>query len=148
MSDSDVIGYFNNSVSLDLLRLVCGQELGDGIARTVYACPLRSDLVVKIETRGKSFQNVMEWELWQEVQHTKSLARWFAPCEFISSCGTVLAMRRTEPVPTRMLPKRLPEMLTDLKPSNYGLLGGRVVCHDYGFIIKELNTKLRMVDWG
>lgn len=147
MSDSDVLGYFRNTVDRDLLRLVCGHELGEGIARTVYSCKMRSDLVIKIETRGQSFQNVMEWELWGEIEHHKMLARWFAPCEFMSPCGTVLAMRRTEPVPMARLPKSMPEMLTDLKPSNYGLLDGRVVCHDYGFINKELNTKLRTVEW-
>ena len=147
MPDSDVIGFFNNVVDMDLLRVVCGTELGSGIARTVYECRLRPDLVVKVETAGTSFQNIKEWEFWNSWEFDKDIRRWLAPCHSISPCGAILMQYRTEPIPSGRFPAKMPKFLTDMKKSNYGLLKGKVVCHDYGLVVTEINHTLRKADW-
>jgi hypothetical protein len=120
----------------ELWRLVCGDVLGQGVARTVYEHRLDPCLVVKVEEGVESFQNVAEWQAWQEVQHTE-FARWFAPCVAISPCGGVLVQRRTTRAAVH--PERIPNFLSDTKLGNFGILrprdgeeAGRFVCHDYG----------------
>lgn len=142
--------FFNNTVSRDLLWLICGKHLGGGMSRQVYECKLRPDLVLKFETEAGQFQNVMEWETWQELQDYEPAARWLAPCEFISPCGAVLAMRRTSLATKLDYPARLPSFLTDTKRANYGLLEGRLVCHDYGLhrlMSLGASQRVRKVDW-
>jgi hypothetical protein len=39
-------------------------------------------------------------------------------------------MERTRPL--EKAPTHLPNFMTDLKPENFGRLGNRIVCHDYG----------------
>lgn len=77
--------------------LLCGQFLGEGMSRKVFVCGLDSSLVVKVETEAGRFQNVKEWELWQEIQYT-SAAKWLAPCLHLSPDGTILVMARTSPL--------------------------------------------------
>ncbi len=146
-NDDEVRKYFANTVDLDLLRLVCGEEIGNGIARTVYGCRLREDLVVKIETAGTSFQNIMEWEFWNTWSYDKDVSRWLAPCEMISPCGAILLQHRTSPIPPEKFPSKMPKFLTDMKKSNYGLLKGKVVCHDYGMVVNNVTTTQRKADW-
>lgn len=147
MSDEDVKKYFTNTVSLDLLGLICGEEIGHGVARTVYDCRVREDLVVKIETAGTSFQNIKEWEFWRSWEFNKDVKRWLAPCYSISPCGSILMQYRTEPIPSGKFPSKMPKFLTDMKKSNYGLLKGKVVCHDYGLVVTEVNTTVRKSEW-
>lgn len=127
--------------------MVAGEKLGSGIARTAYVNLLDSTKVVKIEDVSCSFQNVLEWETWQRIQHTKH-ARWFAPCFSISPCGMVLIQGRTT-TPSRYPPK-VPAFLTDLKRSNYGSYKGRFVCHDYGMTLlmeNGMTTRMRKASW-
>lgn len=146
-NDATVAAYFINTISADLLRTVCGREIGYGDGRTVYECAIRPDLVVKIETPSHSFQNQGEWKFWNDWRLDKDVRRWLAPCESISPCGTVLLQRRTEPVPSGRFPKKLPRFLTDVKRSNFGLLNGRFVCHDYGLVRVIISTVLSQADW-
>ena len=53
---------FQNSVSWDVLRMVLGQKIGEGIGRQVFVCNYDWALVVKLEDRERSFQNIHEWE--------------------------------------------------------------------------------------
>lgn len=115
----------------EAFNLLATELIGSGSARMVYSCALRPDCVVKVEEGSKSFQNITEWQTWQEVKDTPQ-AKWFAPCVEISPSGSVLVMRRTDPVPKGQLPRRVPAFFTDLKRTNFGLLDGRFVCHDYG----------------
>ncbi len=115
----------------EAFNLLATELIGSGAARKVFSCSLRPDCVVKVEEGSKSFQNITEWQTWQQVQGLPQ-AKWFAPCLDISPCGSVLVMRRTEPAPKGQLPSRLPAFFTDLKRTNFGLLDGRFVCHDYG----------------
>ena len=140
---------YGPTILRDVLRMISGKQLGRGVARDVYACELVPDCVVKVEDNAGSFQNVMEWETWQRVKDSP-VAKWFAPCRWISPSGTVLVMERTEPIPRAKFPTKVPAFLTDLKRTNYGLLKGRVVCHDYGtnlLIELGMTTRMRKADW-
>jgi hypothetical protein len=123
----------------DAFNMFCGDVIGRGMSRTVYASPLLPNSVVKVETGAQQFQNIVEWETWQRVKDTPA-SRWFAACEFISPCGIVLVMQRTRSAGLGEFPDRVPVFLTDLKRTNYGMVGANrdgggkqfLVCHDYG----------------
>lgn len=125
--------YFNgNTLARDLFDIMCRDQLGSGIGRVVFEMRGDPTKVIKFEVVSQSFQNVIEWETWESLSSTKE-AKWLAPCTRISACGTVLIMERTSPIPTKYkLPTHVPAFLSDFKRDNYGLLNGRLVCHDYG----------------
>lgn len=136
-------------VGRELGSLLLGDLFARGSARDVYTTPLDDAWVVKVETTAGSFQNVIEWETWREVQETP-FSIYFAPCLHISKCGGVLIQRKTQAVGLSQLPKRMPAFLCDFKRSNYGLLDGRIVCHDYGLqfaIHSGLTRRQRTVKW-
>lgn len=142
---------FHQSVSVGILRdwmnMACGKQIGSGVGRNVFVYDLNPAFVIKVEANG--FQNVIEWEWWQSVGTTR-YARWFAPCRHISPTGTILLMERTLPAPRSKFPKKMPVFLGDFKYSNYGLLHGHLVCHDYGSMIAAhngLSNKMRKADW-
>lgn len=122
--------------------MLCGDKIGEGSARKVYHCRINDQYVIKIETMGGSFQNVSEWNTWTWLCDGP-MAKWFAPCEFISPCGLILMQRKVEPVRKSDLPKRLPEFLCDLKPENFGFMDGRFVCCDYGTVASAIRTASR-----
>lgn len=129
--------------------MLAGERIGFGIGRQVWSCVLNPAWVVKTEEASRSFQNVTEWIAWERVQDTVH-RRWFAPCRFISSSGVVLVQDRTTPCPVAKLPKRMPVFLADFKPENFGLLNGRVVCHDYGthrLFERGMTKAMRSVKW-
>lgn len=132
---------WSDVVKNDCIRLFVGEELGYGAARKVYSLVGHPDLVLKIEFTQETFQNVMEWQLWNELQFTE-YGRWLAPCRRISPCGTVLIQERTEPLPDVYALTHVPEWLGDLKEENFGLIGGRLVCHDYALHSVIHNFKL------
>lgn len=136
-------GFLKNEV----VDLFCRTEIGSGVARTVYESPLLPGIVIKCELPAQSFQNITEWETWQEVKHTK-WAKWFAPCIEISACGSVLLMKKTEK-PSKY-PDRMPVFMTDLKRANYGLIGRQIVAHDYGknlLMQTGFTDRMRKADW-
>ena len=116
-------------VHKELFKTICYEEIGSGCSRVVYNSRVLKDSVIKIEKDGGAFQNTFEWQVWQELQYTKH-AKWFAPCEWISPCGTVLIMAKTSLA--HKFPDSIPAFLADFKKANYGMLGGKFVCHDYG----------------
>jgi hypothetical protein len=138
------------SILRDWMNLACDKKLGGGSGRTVFVYGLDPKLVIKVESSG--FQNVMEWETWRAVKSTQ-YAKLFAPCRHIAGLGTVLIMDRTLPAPRRAYAKSVPACLGDLKYSNFGLLRGKLVCHDYGTLTNllagTLSAKMRMrkADW-
>lgn len=129
--------------------ILLGDFIGSGAARRVYACKLDPTLVVKIETAAGSFQNVKEWEVWQELQYNKAINKWFAPCVAISACGTVLLQKRAEPAYRKHYPKKVPRCLGDLKYANYGMLQGKFVCFDYGTFLSSngINPGFKKAVW-
>lgn len=149
MSYDDLAERFNGTIPRDFLDTFIRPELiGRGIAREVYAVRHIKGLVCKIELEAGSFQNVMEFNIWDELQHTEH-AKWLAPVEFISACGTIILQARTEPLTHSKYPAKIPSWLTDTKYQNFGLLNGKFVCHDYGSLIVTNGVNKRMVkaDW-
>lgn len=138
------------AVYRDFASLFCGAPLGEGIGRETYVLATDPAKVVKIERGAGSFQNVLEWETWNELSETK-YARYLAPCHWISPSGIVLVQTRVAPLTPEYEDVRLPEFLCDFKRSNYGVLDGRVVCCDYGtnLLINHgaYASKRRKPDW-
>ncbi len=147
ISHQDVYGCFENTINRELFTLFVGDIIGAGEFRIVYEHEHRDDLVLKFETTAQSFQNITEWEFWNNNKGDKKVARWLAPCEFISPCGLILAMKRTTKPHLTDYPKRMPEFLVDRKRANFGLLNGRLVAHDYGLYSVTVPTKRKKVDW-
>lgn len=124
--------YFETTIAKDFYEVFCGEHLGFGIGRQVFVCNIDPTLVVKIEVGRFSFQNQAEYELWDNIKKTK-LAKWFAPVVRISPCGMVMVQKRTMPIQhNTKMPKAIPAIMGDIKKENWGLLNGKVVCHDYG----------------
>lgn len=152
--DIDITFPLSTGVMRDLIRFVCEAKLGEGVARTVYVLGTDTTKVIKIENDAGSFQNVAEWQLWNEARGTK-YERFLAPCHCISPSGSVLVMSRVSPLPPdddpRMRRLKLPSFLTDFKRENYGLLKGRVVCCDYGSHLATnhgaFGSKMRVPKW-
>lgn len=115
----------------DFARLFCDKSLGYGAGREVFVLGTDETRVVKVEAEAASFQNVLEWQTWQDLKETK-YGKFLAPCHLISPCGIVLIQSRVTPLTPELEKVRLPSFLTDFKRSNYGVLDGRVVCCDYG----------------
>jgi hypothetical protein len=126
--------------AFDLETLFLGKLLGKGVSRKVYLCRQDTEHVLKVEDVQGWFQNVLEWEIWNEVKHTK-WAKYFAPCISISDNGQILIQQRTRPI-EKSLKLRLPDFFSDLKLDNIGLLDGKPVVHDYG-ISTFLGSALR-----
>lgn len=122
--------YFKDTVERDFFNMQCPELLGSGMSREVWAVGFDNKYVIKFE-RGRVFQNIKEWELWNEISATKQ-GKWLAPCINISENGRVLIMQRTKPAKTEAYPEKMPEFLTDFKYKNYGMFGKQLVCHDYG----------------
>ena len=143
--------YFTaNAIASDMFALMCGEYLGGGCGREVYVSLLDPNFVIKIETGTGRFQNAMEWRFWEENRGAPDFAKWLAPCISISPCGNILVQKRTAPLRRLEMKKygRLPKFLTDVKMSNFGILGGKLVCHDYGYVSTVLDSGMRKVDWG
>jgi len=137
----------NTNIHRDIFWMMCGTHLGGGMSRNVYECEIMKNCVIKVEETAYKFQNVIEWETWQQVKET-DFAKWFAPCEYISPNGSILIMQRTKNA--LEYPDKLPAFLTDTKKNNYGMLGKDFVCHDYGtnlVISAGLTKRFRRVNW-
>lgn len=141
--------HFKSTLSRDVYDLLVGDHIATGYTREVHACIAHPDCVVKLENNAKSFHNIYEHQVWEKVKDTK-FAKWFAPVHSISSNGTVLIMKRTTKPRLEDLPAEIPAFFTDVKPENFGMYEGRIVCHDYGFhklIERGLTKAMRKVDW-
>lgn len=116
--------------AVDLANLACGQVIGRGVYRTVFECRFNPAWVLKHDTQ-ENHSNIFEHSMWSELQGTE-LEKWLAPIEWVSADGFWLVQHRTEPLRRADLPKRIPAIFCDLKLTNWGMLDGRPVCHDYG----------------
>ena len=147
MADNEVAEYFKSTIAKDFLDLFAGERIGRGMSRAVYEHGQDSSLVVKIEISAQRFQNIQEWENWRTWREDKRVARWLAPCVDISPCGMVLLQKRTRPLEQSELPDKLPHFLTDTKIENFGMLDGKVVCHDYALLISGISHRQRKARW-
>lgn len=138
------------NILADLGKLFIGERLGAGVGREVYVNLMDEDTVIKYEPEG--FQNIKEWEMWQEVEMTK-YAKWFAPCITISPNGIFLVQKRTYKPLKVDYPEKVPSFFMDKKYDNYGVIIEKgikkFVCHDYGSfsLINGLNNRLVNADW-
>lgn len=117
-------------MSIEFENTLLGNLIGEGSSRKVYECQINPEWVVKVEGGGQSFANQYEWVTWQRA--TKDLKKWLAPCVHISPAGSILIMKRCEPVQKHQLPKRIPAFFNDIKATNWGWLDKHPVCFDYG----------------
>jgi hypothetical protein len=143
---------FKTTTSMDFWKIMAGDRLGYGMSRSVYDCRLDPTLVMKIEVTEGKFQNIVEFELWSRYMHYEKVAKWLAPVDSMSSNGTVMLMKKTMPLTVDQFPDEIPAFFGDIKLENFGMLDGRVVCHDYGTGFHENprsgNRKVKKgVDW-
>lgn len=143
---------FAQGLKEDALSLLLLEFIGNGVARQVYTCTLKPDeWVVKVEIADGYFQNVAEYSVWQSVSYNMPELRvWFAPVVAISDNGRFLVQARTHPCDETNLPARVPSFFTDMQPSNWGWLDGKVVCHDYGVLLtteQGLNKRMKKATW-
>ena len=139
----------NPNMHREAFNLVCDELIYQGMSRAVWSSEVLTDCVVKVEDRCGYFQNVVEWETWQRVKDT-DFARWFAPCRWISPSGSILVMERTRPAGDAQYPEKMPVFLSDFKRRNFGMLGGQLVCHDYGTNLlfeNGMTKRLRNACW-
>lgn len=142
----------------EAFNLLCGDLIGQGCSRKVFECALLPDAVVKVEEGPRSFENIVEWTIWQQVVGTPA-SRWFAECRWISPEGHVLIMERTTPARLKDLPLEVPQWCSDLKRTNWGIAaddkdsGRWAVCHDYGWLSSQVikhgtaSKRLRKAEW-
>ena len=144
----------NAFIHKEFFRMMIGKQIGRGMSRAVYAFKNDPTLVIKVEEASESFQNVREWEYWQENKDFKPVAQWLAPCHYISPCGTILVQSRVGSLEKSAYPKIIPHFFTDTKYQNFGTLKGKTVCFDYGNIplskgieIKKGKVKMVKAEW-
>lgn len=137
-----------------LLDSFLGAFLGSGVYRDVYEFAPNPNYVIKLE-KEVSFCNVQEHLLWDQLKwlsgDLKQVKDWFAPVKWISADGRFLCMKRTIPVkPSDKLPDAVPGFLTDVKVDNFGFIGKRLVCHDYGSThpITDQDLTLTKITWN
>lgn len=145
---------YNKSFLCDGLRFICGEQLGNGINREVFIYRGNDKFVIKVETQASDrFQNVIEYNFYQQADGCKEIQRWLAPSIRISPHGNWMIQERTMPVTLEELKKKLPRIpiyLTDCKNTNWGRLpNGKIVCHDYGthLAVRSMRTATHKADW-
>lgn len=134
-------------VNTDLILSLCGKKLGAGVYRTVYEYNLDNRYVIKIEPNSTE-SNITEYLLWSEIKGLIGdlawVKDWFAPILWMSPNGKILVMRKTDEKANKERPKAVPAFFTDLKRDNFGWIGNKFVCHDYGFFHKFINYSSKM----
>ena len=145
---------YNKSFLTDGIRFMCGEELGSGISREVFVYLGNPEYVIKAEVNTTDrFQNVMEYNFWQDACGCNEILKWIAPCIRISPHGNWLLQARTMPVSHAEIKKRhkrIPVWLTDCKVTNWGKLpNGKIVCHDYGthLAVPSMRATTKKANW-
>ncbi|HEV7282313.1 MAG TPA: hypothetical protein VGN57_19075 [Pirellulaceae bacterium] len=143
--------YFETIPGKELFEFVCGDLLGFGIHRIVFAYRPDPTCVIKYQNQPGFFDNVREWDLWNSVKHEPYVHRWLAPCVSISENGIWLVQKRTKPLPDHYkLPDRVPRFMTDLKRQNFGIFEKCLVAHDYAnnlCVNHALSKATKKADW-
>lgn len=130
-----IIEEYGTAVRLDIIKHFLGDLVSRGTARDVFV--FNDEYVLKVENKERSFQNVNEHRVWEEVKNTK-WSKWFAPIQNISPCGILVVQRKVKPLESiNDLPSHIPNFFTDLKLSNYGWLDGEFVAIDYGLTLLD-----------
>ena len=133
----------------DLGFLIVGEKIGSGMSRDVYEYLPNKKYVIKVENYSNQFQNVLEYEIWNNIRWLpKHVSQWFAPCGSISPNGIFLLQERTRE-PSKY-PEKVPYFFKDLKKKNFGMIGKKFVCHDYGSFLREghfSTQRMKKVEW-
>jgi hypothetical protein len=116
---------------VELFHFMCGERIGQGIAREVYVFKPDPSKVIKFDlgTSPYDFQNLMEWLLWEAAP--PHVRKWLAPCYDISANGRILLQARTSHYAGEQ-PKGIPRVMDDMHLDNWGLYHGKPVAMDYG----------------
>lgn len=128
-------------VNYDKMEYCKTIPVGNGISRTVYKHPSDPRKVVKIEEAGY-FQNLNEWLLWQQWKSQPALSRWLAPCYEISADGRRLVMEYVHDLEPWKPITEIPNWLREPQKENFGYMGKKIVCRDYGYLIKRLQLSV------
>ena len=137
----------------DLYRMMCGEVLGYGQYRTVFNfnpyaqhSDDKADKVIKV-AEYDPVPNQLEYYVWTECQKEKvdTLLPWLAPCFGMSPNGHFLIQARCKPVAAgdARLFKKVPDFFTDLKIENWGFYRGKLVCMDYGTLLRAIDYSSR-----
>lgn len=147
---NDPYEYFDTTIAQEFFRTMLKDRLDHGMSRSVFSVRHDENIVVKFEVSAGFFQNVQEWEMSKRLENSP-MVRWIAPCISISGYGSVLIQARTtKPPADYKWPLRIPSWFTDTKKSNFGLLGGRLVCHDYAInrtVNGAFTKRMTKADW-
>lgn len=134
-------------VNTDLILSLCGKKLGAGLYRSVYEYNLDDKYVIKVEPNSTE-SNMTEFLLYSEIKglcgELEWVKDWFAPILWMSPNGKILVMQKTEEKSNKERPKEVPSFFTDLKRDNFGWIGNKFVCHDYGFFHKFIKYEKKM----
>lgn len=127
----------------------CGEKLGEGVYREVYVLKANPRCIVKIEKNinNTNFSNVLEHHIWNTNCWDKSLRQWLAPVIAINTKGTILIQKRIKQYKNKEYPSQIPSNFTDVKRSNFGYIGKRFVCCDYGNMMLKLSSNKRNIKW-
>lgn len=132
----------DHEMLVEFAHIMTGECLGSGMSRTVYLHPDDDTKIIKFERLGY-FQNANEWQFWGDWKDNKDVAKYLAPCHRISYNGRMLVMDRAFDIRLDELPKMLPSWITDHDISNFGKIGKRIVCRDYGYVRQRLELSMR-----
>jgi hypothetical protein len=130
---------FLREIQEEFNGFMIGELLGSGKHRAVYAHPHNVNWVIKVERPSDyaEFCNAVEWNVWTRLADSEA-GKWLAPCVKISRQGSIMIQTRCEVCPEDQLPKKVPAWMTDAHQGNWGMIDGRPVLFDYGFLYNML----------
>lgn len=143
-------------LNLDLINCLIGEKIGSGSFRDVFEYNLHpTKYVIKVENNRNLYSrcNIAEQLLYEEIKGLKNelewVKDWFAPILWVSPSGRLLVMERTEEKPNKKIPENIPAFFSDVKWDNFGWIGNKFVCHDYGFLYKFISysRKIQKIKW-
>lgn len=122
----------------ELERMICGDYLGAGIHRKVFVYAIDPDYVIKVAHEGYHGRamNILEYEIWRRISD-EPVRRWFAEVKYLSQAGKYIIQRRVTQIPEDKYPDKVPNFFTDLQFRNFGRIGRRFVCSDYGSVMLD-----------
>lgn len=139
----DLVSGLSSDVLREFANFTLGKKLGGGMSREVFVNRADPNTIIKVENSGIHNQNTMEWLIWEQFKHVKSIAKWLCPCHTSSYNGTFLIMDYARDMLPDEKPKKVPEFISDVKLENFGILNGKPVLRDYGTITLALHDKLK-----
>lgn len=129
---------------------VCGELLDFGLHRNVYILKQNPHYVVKEEkdlSQGY-YCNIMEFRTWINNKEWTTFSKWLAPSVMMRKDGYLLIQKRVRFYEKREYPSHIPSLFTDLKRTNFGWIGNRLVCCDYAFLLMNNHSlRLKKAKW-